>query len=98
LRDKPKVGPGTPYFEDASSEFRAALMRSDFEDSTPRQRAGDLAVVRESRKRDAHTPWHLLARVDEDQRVLVYDRLGTLAPAPAAVTRAGILCLGPADG
>ncbi len=91
---RPKVGPGTPYFEDASSEFRAALMRFDFEDSTPLQRARDLAVVlRKSRKRDALTLWHLLAGVDEDQRVLVYDRLGTLAPAPAGVTRAGILCL-----
>jgi hypothetical protein len=91
---RPKVGPGTPYFEDASSEFRAALMRFDFEDSTPLQRAGDLVVVlRKSRKRDALTLWHLLARVDEDQRVLVYDRLGTLAPAPAGVTRAGILRL-----
>ena len=32
---RPKIGPGTPYFEDASSELRAALARFDFEDSTP---------------------------------------------------------------
>src|SRR5882757_589652 len=29
---RPKVGPGTPYFEDAPVEFRAALARFDFED------------------------------------------------------------------
>jgi hypothetical protein len=27
-----QVGPGTPYFEDSSAEFRAALTRFDFED------------------------------------------------------------------
>src|SRR5439155_14703421 len=32
---RPKVGPGTPYFEDAHATFRAALARFDFEDSTP---------------------------------------------------------------
>jgi hypothetical protein len=91
---RPKVGPGTPYFEDASSEFRAALARFDFEDSTPQRRVGDLAIVLgESRKRDALTLWHLLARVDAGQRVLVYDRLGELAPPPASVTKDGILRL-----
>jgi hypothetical protein len=91
---RPKVGPGTPYFEDASSEFRAALTRFDFEDTTPQQHTGDLAVViNEARKRDALTLWHLLARVDEERRVLVYDRLRQLAPPPAGVTQEGILRL-----
>ena len=91
---RPKVGPGTPYFEDASSEFRAALARFDLED-TPQPRAGDLAIVLEqARKRDALTLWHLLPRVeDEGQRVLVYDRLRELATPPAGVTQEGILCL-----
>jgi hypothetical protein len=91
---RPKVGPGTPYFEDASAEFRAALARFDFGDNTPQRRAGDLAIVLgESRKRDALTLWHLLARVDVEQRVLVYDRLAELAPPPASVTKDGILRL-----
>ncbi|MGO8987095.1 MAG: FecR domain-containing protein [Terriglobales bacterium] len=91
---RPKVGPGTPYFEDASSEFRAALARFDFEDSTLQQRADDLAIVLgDSRKRDALTLWHLLARVDEGQRILVYDRLREFAPPPASVTEEGILRL-----
>ena len=91
---RPNVGPGTPYFEDAALDFRGALARFDFEDSTPQQRAGDLAIVLgEARKRDALTLWHLLARVDESQRVLVYDHLAKLAPAPAGITREGILRL-----
>jgi hypothetical protein len=91
---RPKLGPGTPYFEDAPSEFRAALERFDFEDGTQQQRARDLAIVlAQSRKRDALTLWHLLARVDEGQRLLVYDRLGALAPPPASVSKEGILRL-----
>jgi hypothetical protein len=91
---RPKVGPGTPYFEDAPAEFRAALARFDFEDNTAQQRAEDLAIVlARSRARDALTLWHLLARVDEGQRMLVYDRLRQLAPPPAGVTKEGILRL-----
>ena len=91
---RPKVGPGTPYFEDATLSLRSALARFDFEDSTPQQRAGDVArVLGEARKRDALTLWHLLARVDEPQRVLVYDRLAELAPVPAGITKEGILRL-----
>lgn len=50
-------------------------------------------MLGESRKRDALTLWHLLARVDEGQRVLVYDRFRGLAPPPAGVTKEGILRL-----
>ena len=89
---RPKVGPGTPYFEDASAEFRSALARFDFEDSTPQQRAHDVAIVLgEARNRDALTLWHLLVRVDEGQRVLVYDRLSQFVPPPSTVTKEGIL-------
>ena len=91
---RPKVGPGIPYFEDASLKFRAALARFDFGDSTPQQRSADLAIILgESRKRDALTLWHLLTRVDEEQRALVYDRLRKLAPPRASVTKEGILRL-----
>ena len=91
---RPKVGPGTPYFEDAPAEFRSALARFDFKDSTSQARAEDLAVIlAHSRKRDALTLWHLLSRVDEEERVRVYDRLAKLAPPPASVTKEGILRL-----
>ena len=91
---RPKVGPGTPYFEDASAEFRAALARFDFEDKTTEQQASDLATILvESREHDALTLWHLLSRVAADQRVRVYERLHELAPPPANVTKDGILRL-----
>jgi len=91
---KPKIGPGTPYFEDSSAQFRAALARFDFEDSVPEQRSADLVIVLgEARKDDALTLWHLLSRADEAQRELVYERLRQLAPPPAGVTKEGILRL-----
>jgi hypothetical protein len=91
---RPKVGPGTPYFEGSSAKFRAALTRLDFEDSTPKQRADDVAVVlNEARKVDSLTLWHLLARVDNQQRVLVYDQLSRFVPPPVTVTKDGILRL-----
>jgi hypothetical protein len=91
---RPKVGPGTPYFEDAKPGFRSALAKFDFEDSTPRQRSEDLAIVLgEARTRDALTLWHLLARVDDSQRALVYDHLAKLAPTPPGITRDAILRL-----
>ena len=91
---RPKVGPGTPYFENSSAKFRAALTRFDFEDSTPEQRAHDIAVIlSEARKDDSLTLWHLLVRVNDEQRVLVYDRLSRFVTPPATVTKEGILRL-----
>jgi hypothetical protein len=91
---RPKIGPGTPYFEDASRKLQMALARLDFEDRTSEQRAADVTMILgESRKRDALTLWHLLARVDAAARSRVYDRLQKIAPPPADVTREGILRL-----
>ena len=91
---RPKVGPGTPYFEDASADFRSALARFDFADTTSEQRAHDVAtVLREARQRDALTLWHLLARVDDQQRILVYERLSQFVPPPAGVVKERILQL-----
>jgi hypothetical protein len=91
---KPKSGPGTPYFEDASAKFRSALANFNFEDNTPEQRARDLGtVLGEARKRDALTLWHLLSRTDTSQRLLVYTRLARFAPPPSGVTEEGILGL-----
>jgi hypothetical protein len=91
---KPNSGPGTPYFEDASTKFRSALARFDFEDNTPQQRARDLEVVlNQARKRDALTLWHLLARTDASQRALVYRKLARVLPPPPDVNETGILRL-----
>lgn len=85
------VGPGTPYFEDASQTFRAALTKLDFENGT------DTSVLKgllaEARVRDTLTLWHLLYRVGGNDRTLVYDRLAALTPPPPGVTREGVLQL-----
>ncbi len=91
---RPKIGPGTPYFEDASASFRDALSKFDFGATTPAERHALLGILLvDARKDDALTLWHLLSRVSDAGRPVVYDRLASLAPPPAGVTRDGILRL-----
>jgi hypothetical protein len=90
----PQSGPGTPYFEDASPAFRSALAQFD---ASTKNTSADPSVLRivlsEARKRDALTLWHLLSRVDNSDRSLVYARLSQLVPPPSDVTRDAILSL-----
>ena len=101
---RPGVGPGTPYFEDASHNFRAALSRLDFEFQNVdpslagmNQDSSKLsalhAVLAESRPRDTLTLWHLLSRVEGAERAMVYERLAGFASPPEGVSREGILQL-----
>src|SRR5437016_4555743 len=91
---RPKIGPGTPYMEDAPASFRDALSRFDFESTTPAERNALLGILLlDARKNDALTIWHLLSRVSDAARPGVYDRLAVLAPPPAGVPREGILRL-----
>ena len=92
---RPVIGPGTPYFEDASETFRAALARVDFDhDSLIRGNMTPLEIVLSSaRVRDTLTLWNLLPRVSGGERDEVYDRLARLVPPPTGVTRAGVLQL-----
>ena len=93
-KTRPKIGPGTPYFEDATPTFRDALSKFDFEATTPSERNALLGILLvDARKDDALTLWHLLARVGDADRPGVYDRLAALAPPPAGVTRESILRL-----
>ncbi|HYG78938.1 MAG TPA: FecR domain-containing protein [Pyrinomonadaceae bacterium] len=87
---EPGKGPGTPYFDDASPAFRAALTRLDFQGGG----ANDLSVVlAEAREYDTLTLWHLLQRLRGPERARVYDRMASLVPPPQGVTRAGVLKL-----
>ena len=91
---RPKIGPGTPYFEDGSASFREALTKLDFVRITPQERNALLGILLvDARKEDALTLWHLLSRVSDADRPGVYDRLAALAPPPQDVTREGILRL-----
>jgi hypothetical protein len=91
---RPKLGPGTPYFEDASESFRAALADFDFAASSSEVRAALLeTVLSQARAKDGLTLWHLLSRSNGAERAKVYDRFAALVPPPPGVIREGILHL-----
>src|SRR5438552_2997573 len=89
---RPGIGPGTPYFDDASAPFRLALTKLDFDRESPELEDAQLGIVlSEARPRDALTLWHLLTRLSGRGRARVYDRLAALVPPPTGVTREGVL-------
>jgi hypothetical protein len=89
---RPRLGPGTPYFNDASEDFQNALALFDVAESGSDARSTALqTALAKSRKRDALTLWHLLARADEDDRLRVYNRLAELIPPPAQVTPESVM-------
>src|SRR6267143_1800872 len=91
---RPKIGPGTPHFEDATPAFLEALSKFDFGANTPAERNVLLGIIlADSRKSDALTLWHLISRVSDQDRPRVYDRFAALAPPPVGVTREAILLL-----
>jgi hypothetical protein len=82
-RTRPLLGPGIPYFDDAPESVKQA-------GSSPLS-----IVLAEARVRDTLTLWHLLSRVDESDRALVYDRIAALSRVPAGVSREQALALDP---
>jgi hypothetical protein len=93
---RPGVGPGTPYFEDASPAFREALANFDAATQNSAGQGMSLSsVLAEARARDALTLWHLLPRTSGQDRAQVYDRLVSLVPPPPGITREGLLELDP---
>jgi Putative zinc-finger/Galactose oxidase, central domain/FecR protein/Kelch motif len=91
-RAEPDGRLGTPYFEDASEKFRQSLARFDLGGDKTNAVA---TVLAEARVRDALTLWHLLARVDGNEREQTYDRLVTLLPAAKTIGKAETLRLDP---
>jgi len=87
---RPGVGPGTPYFEDASITFRDALASFDFEGGSSDALN---TLLDEARDRDSFTLWHLIQRVDAPTREVVLDRMIALVGLPKSVTREGIMQL-----
>jgi len=85
---RPGIGPGTPFFDDATARFKEQLARFDFEDGGE----GALnAVLSEARSKDALSLWHLLQSADPDLRGQVYDRLSQLKPPPEGLMRSAVL-------
>jgi hypothetical protein len=91
-RTRPEGGPSLPYFDDATESFKRALENFGFEKA-----GGDAlgVILSESRVRDTLTLWHLLSRVDADDRGRVFDRMAALTPVPAGVSREQALKLDP---
>lgn len=87
---RPGIGPGTPYFADASEAFVRALERFDFEGGD--EQAFN-TVLAESRPRDTFTLWQMLSRVEGTRRVQVLNRMIELVGLPASVTREATLKL-----
>jgi len=91
-RTRPKIGPGTPFFDDASTELQDRLNSFDFNDG------GESAletVLSEARVRDTLTLWHLLSRVQDAERQRVYNRMIELVPLPKGVAPDKALQLDP---
>ena len=87
------TGPGTPYFDDSTTEFQNALKKVDFDKDPVTRTEALAATLNNARARDTLTLWHLLPRVNEAERVLVYEKMESFAPPPAGVTREGVLKL-----
>jgi FecR protein/Putative zinc-finger len=78
---QPGVGPGTPYFEDASPAFREALKKVDFNDDAISRKAALASLLSQARERDTLTLWHLLPRLAGEERVLVFEKIAVFFPA-----------------
>lgn len=90
---RPGVGPGTPWFDDASAAFRVALEALDF-GGGPGAGEGALdTILAEARPRDTLTLWHLLARVGDADRDRVLGRIVALVPECGRLPREPLLAL-----
>jgi anti-sigma factor RsiW len=87
---QPGKGLGTPYFDDASPRFQAALSKLDFQNGGAQALA---IVLAEAREYDTLTLWHLFPRVRGAERGRVYDRMAALIAPPQGITREGVLKL-----
>jgi predicted anti-sigma-YlaC factor YlaD len=83
-RTQPDAGPGIPYFDDAPESMKQALGNNALD-----------VILAEARPRDTLTLWHLLFRVELEDRARVYDRMASLTPIPAGVSREQALKLDP---
>jgi hypothetical protein len=90
-RTRPRLGPGTPHFDDASAAFKAALEVLDFGEDPGARPAAFGTVLSEARPEDTLSLWHLLTRGGENERPLVYARMAELIPPPAGVSREAVL-------
>jgi hypothetical protein len=85
-RTKKRTGPGIPYYEDAPEVLRGAVAAFDRGD-----RSAVAPILAAARERDGLTLWHLLTRVEGEQRGVVYDRLAELVSMLPGASREGVV-------
>ncbi len=78
------AAPGLPYPVSASRSLADAVARFD---ASPHDTRAVNDVLVASDARSTITLWHLLQRAEPADRGRVYDRLATISPPPATVTR-----------
>ncbi|MEJ7729709.1 MAG: sigma factor [Polyangiaceae bacterium] len=79
------MGPGVPHYQDAPDALREALARVERGEGVD---DAVTAVVREARRKDSLTLYHLLQRVDGAHRRAVVEKLASLVPPPPGVLQA----------
>jgi len=84
---RPGVGPGTPFFEDSSRAFRAALERLDFGEGGYTDSSALEVVLSEARPKDALSLLSLFRRLPPSARGILFDRAAQLVSPPAGLTR-----------
>ncbi len=82
-RTSVRRGPGIPFFENGTKGFRDTLQRYE----STGDRLLLTGLLASARPDDGLTLWHLLTRVPEKDRGLVFDRYAMLVKLPPTVTR-----------
>jgi len=79
-------GPGIPFYEDATGDFRSALHEFEAGDGAALPR-----LLAAARPRDGLTLWHLLTRANGADRGRVFDRFAQLVPLSQDVSRDAVM-------
>ena len=97
-KTKKDYAPGTPYFNDASKEMIEALYEFDFSSkafggsfSKNIQSMTLNVIFSQARKKDALSLWHILSRVEGENRAKTYFKLEGLVNIPETITFEGIM-------
>lgn len=84
---KSGMGPGTPYRDDSSLEFKRALLNYDFKNGGA---AALNNILKNAKKTDAVTLLNLMPFVDKTSKGKVYARLAALVPTPRNIPKDSI--------
>jgi ferric-dicitrate binding protein FerR (iron transport regulator) len=91
---RPELGPGTPYFSDATPTFKTAVSTFDSHPDNDGARAAALAsILTDARPHDALTLLSLFNQLPPPQRAMVLDRLVIFVPIPDGYSREDVLNL-----